>query len=498
MKKILASVASAAALLGAFAAPAYAASTFHLVVPLGARTQAQEPVASITVSLAGAALPAATVSKPYSESLLTYLSVTGDAAFDPAAARWSLAAGTLPTGLALDEATGTVAGTPTAKTTSPVSFTVLASYKGSDGQAGYTIEVAGVVFNVSKIVAGTKHTCALMASGGVKCWGRNTDGQLGTANTADSLMPADVSNLSRVTNISAGHRHTCVVTDDTRVKCWGFNEQGQVGDGSKVNQPVPVAVPGLTGVVALAGGYLHTCALISGGSVQCWGYNGNGQLGNNSTTSQTTPVAVQGLTDATMLVSGTYHTCALVSGGSVKCWGNGSNGQLGNGNTVRSTTPVDVLGLTNVTALSSGYGHTCALVSGGSVKCWGYNGFGELGDGTTISARSAPVDVLNLADVTMLSTGSYSTCALVSGGSVKCWGDGSGGRLGDNSTTLKSPTPVDVLNLSGVTAISSGNGHTCAVTDENTVKCWGYNDAGQLGDNSATNRSTPVDVQGIQ
>lgn len=148
MKKTILSLAGAAALCGAVAAPAFAASTFHLVVPLNARaptpgpgTETPPPVPEIAVSLAGAALPSATWSTAYSESLRSYLSVTGDAAFDAAAATWSLVSGSLPAGLTLDSATGMLTGTPTATTTSPAAFTVKATYKGKNGQADYSVEV---------------------------------------------------------------------------------------------------------------------------------------------------------------------------------------------------------------------------------------------------------------------------------------------------------------------------------------------------------------------
>ncbi len=296
-QKTLLSIASAAALLGASAAPAFAASSFYLVVPIP--TAAKAPVEYITVSLAGAALPKATVNKAYSESLRPYLSVTGDAAFDPTAASWSLAEGTLPAGLALDEATGAVAGTPTAKTTSPASFTVLATYKGSDGQAVYTIEVGGQVLQVNKLAAGTYHTCAVTTAGGLKCWGYDAQGQLGNdAALTSQPTPVDVQGLtSGVASVAAGGNHTCAVTTTGGLKCWGSDGLGQLGnDTALTNQPTPVDVLGLTsGVASVAAGTLHTCAVTTSGGLKCWGYDDYGQLGNDAAlTNQPTPVDVLG------------------------------------------------------------------------------------------------------------------------------------------------------------------------------------------------------------
>lgn len=503
MKKTLISLAGAAALFGALAVPAYAASTFLLVVPLAARTQVQEPAEPITVSLAGAALPKATVSSPYSESLRSYLSVTGDSALDKSAARWRLVEGTLPVGLALDEATGAVSGTPTAKTASPASFTVLASYKGSDGQAIYTVEVGGTALNVSKLAAGSNHTCAILDSGSVKCWGANNVGQLGNNSTDLSFTPVDVVGLGAgVVKISAGDNHTCALMSSGAVKCWGLNEHGQLGDNSASNRSSPVEVVGLSSAVTdIIAGYSHTCALTMSGAASCWGFNAYGQLGDGSSSNtRLKPVAVVGLgSGVASLAAGTGHTCAVMESGAAKCWGHNVIGQLGDNSTVNRVTPVDVFGLNSgVVSISGGIYHTCAVMDSGSVKCWGQNTYGQLGDNSTTHRRT-PVDVVGLeAGVTSLEAGSNHICVVMKAGGVKCWGRNYYGQLGDNSTTNKL-TPVDVYGLtSGILAVTVGGNHNCAILSTGGIKCWGYNGSGQLGDHSATGRWTPVDAQDFQ
>jgi len=239
---------------------------------------------------------------------------------------------------------------------------------------------------------------------------------------------------------------------------------------------------------------------VSDGGVQCWGSNYYGELGNGTTAdlAASPPAAVVGLAGATAVSARVWEACALLGDGTARCWGENDYGQLGNGTSAGpetchglacSTTPVAVAGLSDAIAVSVGYNFACALLSGGTVKCWGDGTQGQLGNGA-MAVSLTPVAVAGLTAATAIATGDYSACALLADGSVACWGDNTWGVLGNVDAGNPAPSPISVTGLTDVIAVSMGHESACAVTAGGSVECWGLNPEGQLGDGTTSGPDT--------
>ena len=273
--------------------------------------------------------------------------------------------------------------------------------------------------------------------------------------TPDEAGEAPCEPLSDVLALSAGGGHTCVVVVSGEVLCWGINQDGELGDGTLKARNVPVFVVGLAGVaMGVASGDFHTCALLESGAMQCWGFNASGQLGDGTTTLSASPVDVVGLPGPVAAMSaGGIQTCALSTSGAVWCWGGNVNGQVGDGSLVDRLLPTAVVGLdAGVRVVAAGWKHTCAILADESMLCWGQNSQGQLGDGS-LADSGVPIEVGTLPKASLLDAGGVRTgnighsCAFTLGGGLHCWGANFEGQLGTESLTNTSvPVPVRALS----------------------------------------------------
>lgn len=387
--------------------------------------------------------------------------------------------------------------------------------RGGAGSAGASGEGGSshVPAAATALALGAFHTCAVFDNGRLRCWGGA--GYIGSGNDltigddeTPSVLP-DVDIGGGVVQIAAGWYQTCAVLDGGRVRCFGVAAGGLLGYANAENigddeTPASAGDVDVGGsVTQIAAGPQHTCARLANGTVTCWGSNSHYQLGNrspgnigdNETPASTGIVFVGGSVE--QVVVGFSHTCALLAGGAVRCWGEGSNGCLGYGNTntigddeePADAGDVDLGG--DAVELAAGSFHTCALLTTGNVRCWGMGYDGRLGyaDTRNIGDDETPADAGDVdvgGPVLHIAAGDYSTCALLVGGSVRCWGAGSFGELGYADTANigdnETPAAAGDVDLGGpATSIDVGFQHTCATLESGAIRCWGRASDGELG-----------------
>ena len=327
------------------------------------------------------------------------------------------------------------------------------------------------------VSAGLYSTCALLSNGTVRCWGYNHYGQLGNATTTDSTTPVVVQGLNDAVALSASDGyHACAVRANGTAQCWGGNVYGALGDGTTVDSSSIKTVLDLRNIATISTGGNDTCAALVDGTAYCWG---------EAPGPGTRPLPLKGVVS---IQAGNSDICALLADSTVDCWGDNVSGQIGNGTYADAvhpvSTPTAVQGLNHVVTLSAGTEGECAVLADGTAACWGANNHGQLGNGTVTSGppygSSTPVAVSGLTNVVAITTAGYYACALLSDGSVSCWGDNENGTLG-NGTTTDSASPVTVPGLGNIVAISAGIEHACALAADGTVWCWGLNTQGELG-----------------
>ena len=294
--------------------------------------------------------------------------------------------------------------------------------------------------------------------------------------------------------------HSLYSNSTGRVWAWGYNAQGQVGNDSIVDVSIPVSVLGAAKTfLKITAGTNHSLAIDKNGQVWSWGWNGQGQLGDNSITSRRTPVSIAGAPKTIYEISGGQnHSNAIDGTGLVWSWGFNGSGQLGDNTTIQKNTPVSILGdRKTFCKISSGDSHVLALTNTGRVWAWGSANTGRLGDNQQTTARCIPVSVLgSVKTFCKISAGSSTSYGIDKNGRLWGWGTNSAGQVGINSTGFAF-TPMSVLGaVKTFCEISGGTSFALAIDKNGRVWGWGNNSSGNLGDNSTTQRNTPVSLAG--
>jgi len=341
---------------------------------------------------------------------------------------------------------------------------------------------------VTAVLMSAPNACAVFEDGSMRCWGSNAYGQLGNGSFADGRYPEQTLGVPPVLQVGVGVHHMCALTMEGCVWCWGDNSEGSIGASELFGSLTPVPVDGLGKVTDLATWGDANVALRQDGKVFWWGTRG---FAGYSATPELWFDSAKGALYRSVGI-GAQFACGLRIDGKVECWGDNRYGQLGTGDEVNRSDPTAIAELDDVIQIALGGWSACAVRTDKSLWCWGLNEAGQLGDGTT-QDRSAPQQVA-LEDVEEVTVFTNHTCARTTSGHVWCWGDNRFKQIGNGAMGDLIMQTWEIGSIEDARAIAAGSSATCAVRGDHDIWCWGYNKAGELGDGTYTNSSTPVQV----
>jgi len=363
------------------------------------------------------------------------------------------------------------------------------------------------------VTVGGSHSCALRLDGELYCWGGNASAQLGVGTARGECGARKISceagpraaqTTQRFTSVRAGQRHSCAISVERRLFCWGENLDFATGVQSEVFVTKPMAVLPELQFIDVGPGMTHSCAVRSNGVVYCWGQGAYGALGRGDTVTTVIPAPIATTERFVLVRSGRLRSCAIALQGELWCWGLEWESTSGNVDYFHQRLlPHRIDGIPPLRDISISATSTCAVTVDGVPLCWEANGFAQLGDGTTTSTAT-PSLVASKERFSGVSTGIIQSCGTAIDGRAFCWGNNSFGqlgvpRLGDRcgySALECSLQPIGVFGFQRFDAVATGFGtHTCGITVDTSILCWGLGSEGQLGDGYIRDRqSLPVGV----
>ncbi|MBI4833838.1 MAG: chromosome condensation regulator RCC1 [Planctomycetes bacterium] len=357
-----------------------------------------------------------------------------------------------------------------------------------------------------KVSAGYSHCVAIASNNSIWSWGDNDDGQLGlgTKGTGtNKSVPTRIGTLYNWDTILATSYHNMAVKIGGSLWSWGYNSDGQLGliiwgSGAEKTSPEQITNPSSTDWFDIAAGELHSIIRKNNNSIWACGYNGYGQLGLGDYTRRTILAQMGSETNWLKIAAGRYHTLAIKTNGTLWAWGNNEYGQLGlgtSGSGTERTSPNQVGSANNWNMIAGGKYHTLAVKSDGTLWAWGLNNDGQLGL-NDITNRNTPTRVGMDSDWAKVSAGEYHSIATKNDGTLWAWGFNNHGQLGlgDSGEGTEKLIPTKIGNSTGWSMISAGSRHNIALKNDGTIWTWGLNDAGQLGVNDYTDKTTPTKV----
>jgi alpha-tubulin suppressor-like RCC1 family protein len=333
--------------------------------------------------------------------------------------------------------------------------------------------------------------------GNLWSWGFNSSGQLGDNTVTQRNAP--VTTFAGGTNwkqVACGFYHTAAIKTDGTLWTWGFNNNAQLGNNTTVNRSTPVTTfAGGTNWKQVACGGYFTAAIKTDGTLWTWGRNNNGQLGDNTTTSRTTPVTTfAGGTNWKQVSCGNFMMAAIKTDGTLWTWGNNGYGRLGDNQTgLNKPTPITTFaGGNNWKQVSCGQAHTFAIKTDGTLWSWGFNNSGQLGDNTSTAKLTPVTTFAGGTNWKQVSGGHTHTAAIKTDGTLWTCGSNNAAQLGDNTTTQRNTPVTTFAGGNNWKQVACGTNFTSTIKTDGTIWDWGANNTGQLGDNTTTQRNTPV------